>query len=91
MPKLEAYVLTQQINRAAISNPSNIAEGSGRSSAKELCRFLDIANGSLSELETQMILLDELQYADTKELIQSDITDIRKMIYRLKKSLSRNL
>ena len=55
-PKEEMYGLTSQIRRAAVSIPSNIAEGYARESIKELIRFLYISLGSLSELETQLII-----------------------------------
>ena len=55
-PKEEMYGLTSQIRRAAVSIPSNIAEGYARESIKELIRFLYISLGSLSELETQLLI-----------------------------------
>jgi len=61
-PKHEAYGLTQQMRRAAVSIPSNIAEGKGYKSDRELSRFLCHARGSLQELHTQVILAKELQY-----------------------------
>jgi len=61
-PKHEIYGLTSQIQRSAVSVPSNIAEGHGRNSNKEFHHFLGIASGSLSELETQLILAQQLGY-----------------------------
>jgi four helix bundle protein len=61
-PKEEIYGLTNQIRRAAISIPSNIAEGCGRNSAKELIQFLYYSMGSLSELETQFVIAQNLGY-----------------------------
>ena len=61
-PKEELYGLTNQIRRAAVSIPSNIAEGQSRWSTKEFLRFLSIAKGSLSELETQLIVAQRLNY-----------------------------
>ena len=78
-----------QIKRSSVSIPSNIAEGAGRSSTKEFIRFIDIANGSLSELETQLIITKKLGYYDTVHLIDEDITIIRKMLYKLKRSLNK--
>ena len=59
-PKTEIYGLTNQIRRAAISIPSNIAEGQGRNSAKEFRQFLAIALGSIAEVETQLIIAREI-------------------------------
>ncbi len=65
-PKEEMYGLTIQMRRAAVSIPSNIAEGKGRSSRKDYCHFLTQARGSLYELETQVELALDLGYADSK-------------------------
>ena len=62
LPKEERYVLADQIRRSAISIPSNIAEGNGRSGDKEYIRFLSIARGSQYELETQLLLCVQLGY-----------------------------
>jgi four helix bundle protein len=61
-PSHEVYGLTSQIRRAAVSIPSNIAEGAGRSGAREFFKFLSIARGSLCELETQLLLANDLGY-----------------------------
>lgn len=82
LPSDEKFGLKSQINRASISIPSNIAEGAGRSSSKEFIRFLDIANGSLSELETQLIIIEKLGFCDSKEIVDTEILSLRKMIYR---------
>jgi len=63
-PKEEIYGITSQIRRSSISVPSNIAEGAGRKSPKEFKQFLFIALGSLSELETQIIIAKNLKYID---------------------------
>jgi four helix bundle protein len=88
IPSDEKYGLISQIKRSSVSIPSNIAEGAGRSSKKEFIRFIDIAVGSLSELETQLIIIDKLNFTSTNELVEEDITIIRKMLYKLKKSLT---
>jgi four helix bundle protein len=88
-PKEELYGLTSQIRRAAVSVPSNIAEGSGRNSIKELLQFLYYATGSLSELETQLIIAHNLDYLDNEQKQDIDIMvgDIFKMLSRLIQSL----
>jgi four helix bundle protein len=61
-PREETYGLTIQLRRAAVSIPSNIAEGKGRSSDKELLHFLSNAKGSLFEVETQVMIAESLGY-----------------------------
>ena len=85
-PEEEKYNITSQIRRAAVSIPSNIAEGCARSSDKELLRFIDIACGSLAELETQLLLVERFGYLNPKELI-AQIMSINKMLSGLKKYL----
>ncbi len=67
-PSSEQFGLVLQIRRAAISIPSNIAEGIGRMHAKETIQFLHISRGSLYELETQLIISKELFHLDSEEL-----------------------
>lgn len=92
-PKEELYSLTNQIRRAAISIPSNIAEGQSRWSTKEFLRFLSIAKGSLSELETQLILAQRLKYLSEDKLnkIIELTNEIGKMVSGLRKSLIKKL
>jgi four helix bundle protein len=66
-PKHEVYGVTQQMRRAAVSVPSNIAEGKGRHSNREFAQFLFHARGSLLELETQIMIAQELQYLPVQE------------------------
>lgn len=90
-PKSEIYGITSQIRRSAVSIPSNIAEGAGRTSKKEFSHFLSISLGSLAELETQLIISDNLNYLDSGLLndLISKLSSIRKMIFGLKKSIQK--
>lgn len=83
-PKEEIYGLINQIRRASVSIPSNIAEGASRQSNKEFIQFLYIALGSLAELETQLIISKEIGYINK---IEFDLEEIRKMILGLIKFL----
>lgn len=67
-PRTEVYGIVDQMRRASISIPSSIAEGSGRNTGKELARFYSIAYGSALELETQLIISQELEFASCEEL-----------------------
>lgn len=89
-PNDELYSLTSQIRRAVISIPSNIAEGCGRGTDKELSRFLDIANGSAFELESLLILATDLEYLNINQTdaMISELNEIEKMIFKLKGSLN---
>jgi len=86
-PKEEMYGLTSQMRRAAVSIPSNIAEGSARSGSKEFLQFLSIARGSAAELETQLILASQLGYSAYNEDILTALTSVRQMINALMRSL----
>lgn len=81
----EQYILTSQINRCAISIPSNIAEGWSRNSTKEFINFLYISRGSLAELETQTIIAKELGYLTGDKLmeIQEHINELGKMLHTI--------
>jgi four helix bundle protein len=84
-PKEETYVLSDQLRRAAISIPSNIAEGQARQHTTEFKQFLYISLGSLAELNTQLIIAKELGYISDTVLIESEIkvVELRKMISTL--------
>jgi len=75
------------MRRAAVSIPSNIAKGAGRTDEKEFKRFLSIDQGSPSELETQMIIAEKIGYALNIEKFVSELDEISKMIIGLMKSL----
>ncbi len=66
-PQTEQFALTNQLRRAAVSIPSNIAEGQGRGSNKEFCHFLRIARGSIQEVETQLLIAQRLNYLAAPE------------------------
>jgi len=81
-PTSETYGLTSQTRRAAVSIPSNIAEGASRRTKKEFLQFLYIAKSSLSELDTQFELAERLGYLSTGywDTLNQEMTDVDKMI-----------
>ena len=81
-PKSELYGLTSQMRRAAISIPSNIAEGYGRKSPKEYAQFYSISYGSVLELETQLIIAQELQFTDPKKFdtVEALLGEVARML-----------
>lgn len=88
-PKEEMYGLTSQIRRSVISIPSNIAEGAGRNTKNDFKHFLAISNGSSYELQTQVIIAEQLALIDTEvaHALLGDLDDLQKMNYRLQQSL----
>ncbi len=92
-PKSELYGLTSQIRRAAVSVPSNIAEGQGRRSPKEFCQFLRHAKGSLMEVETQVMIAIRLSYmnAPSGETLLKMSSEIGKMLNGLIDSQTRSI
>ncbi|MBW1835006.1 MAG: four helix bundle protein [Deltaproteobacteria bacterium] len=89
-PREEKFGITSQMRRAGTSIPANIAEGQARHGKKEFLQFLSIAQGSLAELETFLIIsknLDFLTEASLKELL-TDCEEIAKLLYSLKRSLN---
>ena len=77
-PREELYGLTSQIRRSAVSFPSNIAEGAARSSKKDFVKFVYISLGSLSEVETQLIIAGKLNYINADGFLE-EIKALRKM------------
>ncbi len=88
LPKEEMYGLGDQIRRAVVSIPSNIAEGFGRGSDAEFKRFLAIARGSLFEVKTQLQLAESLGYLRLDEEISSLIDEVGKLLNGLSRSLA---
>jgi four helix bundle protein len=88
-PQHERFGLSSQVQRAAVSIPSNIAEGAGRNNKGEFNQFLGIANGSSFELETQLTISAKLGYADNQEIekICIKLSEIQNMIFGLQKTL----
>ncbi len=88
-PKEEKFGITSQIRRAAVSVPANIAEGAARQSAKEFLQFLSIAQGSASELETELLIAQRLGYLDAGSYNQmrTALDDVGRMIIGLSQHL----
>ncbi len=89
-PSSEKFGLVSQLRRAAVSVPSNIAEGCGRKTEKALSNFLDNAIGSNCEVETQLFLAFDLKMIDKQTMsnLSDEITQIRKMIIGYQKTLN---
>ncbi len=91
-PKEESYGLTSQMRRAAVSVPSNIAEGAAREGTGEFLQFLSTARGSLAELETQLVLAERLGYLPTAQVreLEKMCDEISRMLSGLRKSLKKS-
>ena len=89
-PKSEQFALTSQIRRSASSIPTNIAEGCGRRTSKDFAHFIQMAIGSSSEVEYQLILAKDLKYIneETWKSLSQNITEIRKMMCSFKNKLT---
>ena len=89
LPREERYSLSNQMWRAAISVPANIAEGSGRGTKRDFVQFLRIAQGSLRELETYLLLLPDIQLTSTQQVdpLLRQIESIARLLNRLIQSL----
>jgi len=79
-PHEELYGLVNQMRRCAVSVPSNVAEGAARSGKKEFSQFLHVSLGSLSELETQILISKRLGYMDREEALLRRIETVRKLL-----------
>jgi four helix bundle protein len=91
-PKAEIYGLTSQLRRAAVSVPSNIAEGYGRSGRREFAHALSIALGSLAEVETQILIAERLGYlaAESRATLMESSTQTGRIIVGLMNSMERH-
>ena len=92
-PKFEKYALCDQIRRAIVSVPSNLAEGSGRVSLKEQMHFYEIAYGSLMEAYNQLIIASDLEYISKQslEVVYPQIDTVARMLNGLRASLIKKL
>jgi four helix bundle protein len=89
-PDSEKFGLTNQLRRASVSIPSNIAEGSSRKSNKDFARFLEITLGSVYEIETQLLIAFDLKFLNENELniLNTELNEIIKMISKFKSTLT---
>lgn len=92
-PSRETYALASQLQRAAVSIPSNIAEGHARSSTKDYLRFVSISQGSLAEAETQLELAHRLGYIAQAELLclREQTNEVGRMLHGLRNALAAKL
>jgi four helix bundle protein len=89
LPKVERFGLIAQLQRAAVSIPANIAEGSAKSSNRDFARFLEIALGSSFELETELLVSKNLNYISEEIYcnFQNNLVELQKMITKFKETL----
>ena len=90
-PKNEEFALSFQIRKSVVSIPSNIAEGCGRDSDKELYHFLGVSAGSLAELETQLYIAKELGYIDDTTEVENKMMAVQKLLTGFKKYIKTNI
>jgi len=92
-PKNEQYNLTSQINRAALSIPTNIAEGCGRNGQKEFIRFLNVSSGSATELDYLFLLAKDLKFISEEDYLKlnEELIEIRKMLFALIQKIASTL
>ncbi|MDP1547711.1 MAG: four helix bundle protein [Anaerolineales bacterium] len=91
-PKEELYGLTSQIRRASMSIPTNIAEGCGQNTDAQLARFLQIAMGSASETEYQLLLARDLEFIPNEQYkkLNTDVTEVKRMLTSFMQTLRAN-
>lgn len=87
-PKEELFGLAQQMRRAAVSIPSNLAEGQGRLSTKDFRHFVGVARGSAMELETQLLIARELSYLKNEHEVSDLLDDVCRLLSALEASLN---
>src|SRR5882672_1489169 len=90
-PREELYGLAAQLRRSAVSIPSNIAEGAGRNTSKELVQFLGIANGSRSELDTQLVIALRLGLIGAESRVFKQMERVGQLLTALRKSIQSRL
>ena len=93
LPRAEMFGLVAQLRRAAVSVPSNIAEGSARRTTKEFVAFLHVARGSLAEVETQLMLARRVGYLEAKMILESEelINEVGRLLNAVLAGLRRHL
>lgn len=89
-PDSERYGLSQQMRRCAVSIPSNIAEGAARKGNKEFIQFISIALGSLSELETQLLIGERLAYLNSNNKTFDQLSTVRKLLIGFRNHLKKS-
>ena len=89
LPSQEMFGLTSQMRRAAVSIPSNIAEGHSRHSTPDYISFISIAIGSLAEVDTQVILAQDIEYVTAQDcaIVDDSIQRLQQMLHKLRSSL----
>jgi four helix bundle protein len=86
-PREELYGLAAQLRRSAVSIPSNIAEGAGRNTSKELVQYLGIANGSRSELDTQLVIAQRLELIESSSPVFEQLERVGRLLTALRRSV----